>query len=83
MLKMKSEAVNFGDFLKELIGKQIYLNADSRKPHMLEAVKDDYIFLTNTHRDNEPRQAFAIQISSIVSTQEIEGVEGIVIYLVK
>lgn len=70
-------------YLGERIGQRIFLNADSRHPSILEAVYDDYITLHRTASPDDPEQSFIIPLNSIVSLQEVEGLGGVVVYLVR
>lgn len=70
------------NYLRTRIGEIIYLNADSRKPFRLQEVMDDYFELAGTS-ENEKKDALIIPIASIVSVQKMEGLPGLVMYLVK
>lgn len=70
-------------YLGERIGQRVFLNADSRHPSMLEAVHDDYLILRRPASPEDPEQSFVIPLASIVSMQEVEGMGGVVVYLVR
>lgn len=73
----------FHDFLSARIGQRVFLNADSRTPNVLQTVKDDYLVLRGVASYETPAHAFIIPLRSIVSLQEVDGIDGLVIYLVR
>ena len=78
-----SKEKHFYNFLEQHIGKRIFLNADDLKPYTLASVHDDCIQLTRSSEANGDDQTFVIPYSAIVSLQEVEGLGGLVVYLVK
>jgi hypothetical protein len=70
-------------YLKKHLGEKIYLNADNRRPNVLKEIHEDYIVLSAVPKETEPEQSFVVPISSIVSLQQVEGIDGLVVYLVR
>lgn len=71
-------------YLKSHVGERIFVNADDQKPFLLQSVEKDYIRLSQIESlQNITTESFVIPFSAIVSVQEVEGVNGIIIYLVK
>ena len=73
----------FCNFLQQHVGKRIFLNADNLKPYILKSVYGDCLQLIQESDANKPGQTFIIPYSAIVSLQEIEGLRGLVIYLIR
>ena len=71
-------------YLKNHIGERIFLNANDQNPYVLESVEKDYILLNQIDDlQDSVAESFVIPLSAIVSVQQIEGLPGIIVYLVK
>ncbi len=71
-------------YLKQHIGDRIFLNANDQEPYVLESVERDYIKLAQSKRyANSPIETFVVPLTAIVSVQEIDGIPGVILYLVK
>jgi len=70
-------------FFETRLGETVFLNADDRNPSTLKAVFDDYLELTSTRADTGLQSSFIVPFNSIVSVQETEGIQGIILYLTR
>ena len=71
-------------YLEKHIGDRIFLNANDQNPYVLESVEKDYILLNQIDDlQDSVAESFVIPLSAIVSVQQIEGLPGIIVYLVK
>ena len=70
-------------FFETRLGETIFLNADDRNPSTLKAVFDDYLELSSHRIGAGPKSSFIIPFTSIVSIQETEGIQGLILYLVR
>lgn len=74
---------NLSGYFKNLIGQKLFLNADNRQPAILQEVHNDHLRLATAGAGDSPHDHFIIPLRSIVSVQEVEGLDGVVVYLVR
>lgn len=71
-------------YLEKHIGDRIFLNANDQNPYVLESVEKDYIKLSQVQNsENSSLESCVVPITAIVSVQELKGIQGIILYLIK
>ena len=78
-----SSSKRLAAFFETRIGEKIFLNADDRNPVVLKAVCNDYLELSSNGSGTRPKSSFIIPFNSIISIQETEGINGLILYLMR
>ncbi len=65
--------------LKPYIGHLVFLNADNLNPYTLEKVNEDHLILLH----NTTKKRLILSFSGIASFQRLEGIDGLIIYLIR